>query len=341
MNFIRNFFSGLFSFFLVIFLVLFIILLSFNNVFLTKEVFLQTLEKNKTYDKIATEVLPNLILGSILKTEGNSPVSSSDVDKIVAGIDKTKMMVVEVEIKKLFENAYLFVLGQQSSFEQKIELAANIASIKDSLTASVQTLNQSGQVTTVKPEQIAQALSTNQNYTLILTQDKLAIVSPGGEKLESNNTQVKNQFSLLKLRDAVVKVKQTQSLLLGLTIFMIIILFASRLPNLVEGLKWCAGAFFSAGIFPLIISFILLYTKPVGYIERFIANHPEISIPKALVALASTNAADLLNSFLENLRLYSLILVVSAGAIYALIWIVRLLKNQARPRPLDTQPLKT
>ncbi|HSX57879.1 MAG TPA: hypothetical protein VLE47_01240 [Candidatus Saccharimonadales bacterium] len=338
MKFIRDFFSSILGFLLVLTLSTYVVILSFTNVFLKPAVFLKILDSHQTYEKITTEILPQTILSNFLKTQDNGQINQETIDKVASLVDKEKLKPLSVQFKKVVEDGYYYAIGQNANFEEKIDLTNNLTQLKESFSSGLKTAEAQGLITAPQSNEILQNLPTNKNLTLIVTPDKIALVSGAG-KLEEPTPTPNQKFSLKTLRASVANTKQAENLTLISTIILALLLFASRIPDWAASFKWLGGSLFAAGIFPLVLSFVLLWLHPLKILEQFILNQ-KLSVSPVMLSLATANLGDLLNKFLENLRLYSLVLVIAAVVCYLATWGLHKL-NKPKTTTVDTGPLKT
>src|SRR3972149_3143499 len=105
MNFLRNLISGLISFFLVPLIIIFLVANSFFGVLLKPENFKGVLKTNDTYNRLASKVIPSLLVNIAGNSDSQSGVPPKALDTIISKIDKK---VLAADLEKAVNSTYDF-----------------------------------------------------------------------------------------------------------------------------------------------------------------------------------------------------------------------------------------
>lgn len=319
MNFIRNSFSSLAGFFLTFALGSLIVIFSTTLVLLDSRVVLSTIEKNNTYSIVATEIVPKVLTYALTQRFEEQLPDQKIADKISSKLDKSTFEGLAVDLKKIIENSYLFVIGETEQFEVRLELKNYIPNLQQNLTTAVESLQAEGQLQGLDPNQLNSDLQEANQASIYITQDRIEVT--GLQEINTSQGEGQNKESALrKWREAVIRLKETQALLMIVTAVLAIVLFATRLPHFLSGFKWIATTMLSAAFFPLVLSILLIIFKPVNLISRFLKEQESVANFGSAVDLFSVNLQVILEKIFLNILTISAVLIVSAILIHILVF---------------------
>lgn len=319
MNFVRNFFSAIFGSLLILSLGILIVVYSITSVFFDEEFILGTLQKNNTYDKVAQEVVPTFLTYALTQRFQEENPDQQVAEKISARLDKKIFEQLAPDLQKIFESSYSFVTGDIDSFEVRIELKNYTPQLEAGLNSAISSLQAEGQVGNIDLSELSTDLQQGSNASLYITQDKLEVT--GLQELNTQTAQNTPEESFLRQgREALVRLLQAQSLLLVATVVLTILLFLTRIPHFLSGFKWLATTSISAAFFPLILSFLLFVTKPVGIISRFLRDQDEVANFSTVVDLFDQNLSVISEKVFLNILMFSGMLMIFGIGLYILVF---------------------
>lgn len=348
LNFLRNSFSGLVSFILVPAVVASLLIFGFANVFLNKDNFNSVLRENNTFVRVSQNVVPSLLV-NLGNQEGTGNRLPPDVIiSVVKNIDKTQLAK---DLELLVTSAHSYVIGETDSFTTRIEVESYVTplreNLKPELTKYINSLpvctkeqeaemanSEDGQSTiSCRPEgktteqilsdleidRIVDSLAKESPKALIFTENEVR-TDPQVIKLDELNKKPTGKPALQGLRETVGHLRSSQTLVLSIAILLVIVLFATRLPNFASGFKWLSSALFSASIFPLVIGVLLfIFAKPdmledpIGSLAGLRENS---ELQTTLRSLAADSVAGFVGRFSQSLILSSIVLVSVAIVLY-------------------------
>lgn len=322
MNFIRNFFSSIVGSILTIILGLLIILYSFSMVVFDSNFILGTLEKNNTYKVIAGDVIPKFLVFAMTQKSEQQSSDQNIAKDIYQKLDKTTFDQLSPDFKKIVENSYDFVVGKQDQFEVRLQLKDYLPSFQQNLNSAVTSLQKEGQLQEFNLDETNANLNQADQASILITQDKIEVT--GIKDLETNQNTNQNDNSVLRnARSALERVRQTQSLLIIAAIFLAVVLFATRLPHFLSGIKWLASTGISAAFLPLIFGFLGLVFKPVGMISGFLKEQQSVADFSTAIDLISKNLETIINKIFVNILTISSILMVSSIALFVIVFFLQ------------------
>ncbi len=329
MNLIRNFFSSIIGSLLTLTLGFLIITFSITLVIFDSKFILSTFEKNNTYEVLATEVIPKVLVFAIAQQAEEQNPDQSVAEKLTQKLDKTTFEKLSPDLKKIFENSYAFVVGEKEQFEVRLELQSYLPTLQENLSAAVSSLQTEGQLQGLNVEELTANLQEANQASLLITQDKIEV--SGIKELNTTQNQDQNDKSFLRqARLALQRIKESQSILIVTTVLLAVILFATRLPHFLSGFKWIASTGISATFLPLIFGFLALITKPVGMVSGFLKEQEGVATFSSAVDLISKNLETITNKIFVNILTISLTLMAVSIALYILVFFLQKRQTKAQ-----------
>ena len=317
MNLIRNFFSTVIGSLLALVLGLLIVLYSISSVLFDSKFILNTLEKNNTYKVLASELIPKVLVFALTQRFEEQSPDQSIADKLAQRLDKTTFEKLTPDLKKLFESSYYFVVSEKEQFEVRLELKNYLPTLQQNLTAAVSSLQTEGQLPGLDVAELNTNLQEAGEASLYITQDKIEV--SGLKDLNTNQNQNNKSF-LRQARLVLQRVKETQSLLVVAMLLLAVVLFATRLPHFLSGAKWLATTTISAAFLPLVLGFLLLVTKPMGLVARFLKEQESVANFSPAVDLVTNNLQTIAEKIFLNILTISAALIIAAVLVHILVF---------------------
>lgn len=328
MNFLRNFLSTIFSSLLVLVVGFLIIIVSITSVVFDQKFILGTLEKNNTYKVLSTEIIPQ-VLTYALTSEFQQEVPDQNIaDQITSEMDKSAFEQLSPELQKVVESSYSFVIGETDNFAVQIQFGKYIPVLQTNLENAVSNLQSKGQIQGFDIKEVTDNLQEGKDASILITAEKIEVT--GLQELNQNqqpSADMKKSI-LYQLRDTLEKIRQTQTLLIVAAVFLYILLFLSRIPHFLSGLKWVSTTTLSAAIFPLVVGFLLFVIKPVGIITKFIKEQDGVGNFSVAVDLASKNLEVITEKIFLNILTFSGVLTATAALLYVAVFFLTRAKNR-------------
>lgn len=319
MNLLRNFFSTILGSLLILILGFLIIVFSITTVLFDNKFILGTIEKNNTYKIVSTEIIPQVLSYALTQRFQEAAPNQNIANKVTAKLDKTAFEKLTPELQKIVESSYSFIIGEIENFEVRIDLKNYIPALDANLTSAITSLQAEGQLQGINLQEISDSLKEGTNASLYVTGDKIEI-SGLKEISAAQNESSQEKSTLRQTREVLERVKQTQGLLILAAIILAVLLFTSRIPHWLSGLKWISTTTLSAAFFPLVASFLLLLLKPVGIVSKFLKEQNEVANFSLAVDLISKNLEVILDKIFLTILTFSGILVATAVVLYVIVF---------------------
>lgn len=343
MNFLRNLFSSLISSILVCVIFALVVLYNLNSVILNPKTFNFILENNDTYQKIATQLIPEG-LAELTRRSENLQVPPVVIKEIFA--ESVKSNNLSADLEKIITSAHSYVVAQTDQVNVQIDLSSYTKNLKTNLKPALLTyfsklpsctmqqqaeFNPGNKSLECRPvgltdNQILDRLEITQfeteleQYvpkTLTFTETEIKFDPPLAES-ETNGDQVgeqKSEGTLKSLRKSAQLLKGFEQILILLTVGLTIVLILARLRSVVSITRWVGWAFFGSSIVLLISSslFLLVITKEkfADFIFDILKIEQRTLVEKTTAEILAANGVDLFRAVLEGIQLYSLILVAT------------------------------
>src|SRR3989304_3885581 len=288
LNLLRNFFSSVVAFFLIPSLLIFLFLNNFSNVFLNEATFLETLKENKTYEALATEILPSTIINLTSAEQPGQGIPSEVVSSVIATIDKERLAE---DLERVVGETYKYTVGASSSLEARVDLTAYTQTLKQGLKPAIVKYYEALPACTPKQELALQGtesptldcrlqsksteevlqefevdklisdLTATAPNSLIITKNKIVFDPPLSLTTDNPEPTGKNQEgpSLEHLRNLFVALKNSAGYLLLVSGILAILLTISRLFNFAGVFRWLAWTLVSASTIPLIAASVFFF----------------------------------------------------------------------------------
>lgn len=319
MNLVRNFFSSIIGSLLVFVIGALIVLFSITLVLFDQNFVLGTLAKNDTYHKFATEVVPKFLVVATTQRYQTEATDQSLSESLSERIDTSAFGNLEPDLKSIVENSYSFVLGEKDGFEVQIELRNYLPSLQQNIDNALSSLQSEGKFQGISLEEIGEGVEGAENASLRITQDNIEVI---GLNELNTETQVSNKEDspLRNFREIIGKIRETQTLLIVISIILVVILFLTRLPHFLSGFKWIASTAVSASLLPLVLGFLLLLFKPVDLITRFIKEQESVATFSTAVDVISKNLLDITNKIFMDIVLISGAILIFGIFSYLLVF---------------------
>ena len=369
MYFLRNIFSSLISFFLVPLCIIFIIANSFFGVFLNAENFKSVLKKNDTYNRLAQDVIPTLLVNIATNVDSEAAIPPKALGDIIAKVDKKALAT---DLEKVVNSTYDFVTSDTKHFETRIDLtqyttpiAANLKqsladyynnlptctpveeaeitqNFSNTLKCRLNGLDVTKYLEALKIDDLVAEMKTGFPTELIINEKKVSTYPETA--LFEDKTVNKDQENfkgsvLLNLQKTIQSYRIGTSRLVITILVLFILLALTRIPNLGSICKWLSSALFAASILPFSGSTLLLYfLKPDFFksaLNSLIGKDFGSDFQTALVALVSDNLSAFSNKVFQQMQLLSLISIVIAIVLYALYFFLERRSNQKSKKTLD------
>lgn len=322
MNILRNFFSTIIASVLTIILGLLIISYSITLVLFDSKSFLATLEKNNTYKSISQDILPNFLVYAMSQRFQEANPDQNIAQKISDKLDKKAFANLEPDLKNIVENSYSYAISEKDRFEVRIELKNYIPSLQQNLTSAITSLQTEGQLQGIDIGDLTTQLQEANQASIYITQDKIEVSGLKEITTENKNDSSDKPF-LKQAREALIRLKQSQSILVLGAIVLLVLLFVTRIPHTLSGLKWISTTFVSASILPLIGGFLLFLIKPVGLISNFIKDQEGIANFSSAVDLLTINLQAITEKIFLNVVIISASLLGAGIILYIAVFILQ------------------
>lgn len=369
MKLLRNLFSGLITFFLVPLLITYLVVSGIFGVLLNQTAFEETLNKNNTYSRLATKIVPPLIINLASKNEDQEFIPSETLENIISKVDKN---VLATDLEKVINDIYKYVTTNQQNFETKIGLETYTTVIKDNLKPALINYYESLPACTAAEEKsfennfsaeikcksnkisstkfvqllevdgVIEELKNNFPTTLIITEKKISTF-PQTNILQDDTLNTKPKTTpepiLINIQKALKVYKSSEKLLIMIVISLIFLLVISRLKNISSSCKWVASAFFSASFLPLGMATLLLYFIKADFFQntliRYFGFNYSDSLQKESIALISDNLFTFSQKILQSIQFKSFLVIVIAIVLYGIFLILKYLDKHKANKPLD------
>lgn len=305
MNIIRNFFSASVASLITIILGLLILSFSITSVIFDTKFVLSTIEKNNTYKVVVKDILPMSLVYALSQRFEEANPDQAIAQKITDKLDKSTFSNLEPDIKKIVEDSYSFVIGEKDKFEVRIELKKYIRPLQQNLVSAVTSLQNEGQLQGLDSNQLSADLQEANEASIYLTQDKIEVSGLKEINQEANNKTREEGSFLTETRLALERLRQTQSLLIAATIILFLSLFLTRIPHWLTGIKWISTTLISGSAFPLVVSLLLFFVKPVGLISNFLKKQESFMTFSSAVNLMTVNLGEITEKIFFNAAIIS------------------------------------